>query len=82
MGAWSSSNQRNERCTFVPKEMKGRGLDAALALLVPLEFRESPECELRLIGFLGSSRRHSPTPLYLSFTKGLRPFNSEAQGRV
>jgi hypothetical protein len=38
--------------------------------------------ELRLIGFLGSSRRHSRTPFYLSFTKGLRPFNSGAQRRV
>jgi hypothetical protein len=45
-------------------------------------FREYPECELRLIGFLRISRRHSPTRFYLSFTKGLRPFNSEVQRRV
>ena len=38
--------------------------------------------ELLLIGFLRSSRRRSPTGFYLSFTKGLRPFNSEAQRRV
>src|SRR5215207_7979500 len=38
--------------------------------------------ERRLIGLLQSSRRHSPTRFYLSFTKGLRPFNSEAQWRV
>jgi hypothetical protein len=47
--------------------------------------RGGVECsvaELLLIGLLRSSRCHSPTPFYLSFTKGLRPFNSEAQRRV
>jgi hypothetical protein len=34
------------------------------------------------IGFLRSSSRFSPTRFYLSFTKGLRPFNAEAQRRV
>src|SRR5918992_957038 len=46
------------------------------------KFTECPECELRLIDFLQSSRRHNLTRFYLSFTKGLRPFNSKAQRRV
>jgi hypothetical protein len=35
-------------------------------------------CELRVDGVLRSSRRHGPTRFYLSFTEGLRLFNTEA----